>query len=115
MQIGHLSRKEILLPADVSIDDVCYATSRACSLDGQIQEAQMKAFGAEQSLAVWLRGRTLRAAQQMRQDLRRWAVFWNNYKVFALGRNRIDSQYSNWQQEYASYFGIRPTGESRSD
>jgi hypothetical protein len=38
----------------------------------------------------------------------RWAAFWNGLAIFVLGRDRIDSQYAGWQQQYAAYFGIRP-------
>jgi hypothetical protein len=43
-----------------------------------------------------------------------WAAFWSGLTIFVLGRDRINSQYAGWQQQYAAYFGVGPKTGSRA-
>ena len=72
----------------------------------------MAVLDVRRNPALGVAGRTHRAAAQgtAPDD---WAAFWRGFRIFVLGRDRIDRQYAGWRQEYARYFSSHSLYKAR--
>jgi hypothetical protein len=68
----------------------------------------MTMLGAEWGPILRFRGLLSRRVRRATWMPGGWAALWSGLTIFVLGRDRMNSQYAGWQQQYAIYFGIRP-------
>ena len=74
------------------------------------KEAQVRVWRLKRGPDPIVRGRALETVRRVARAWERWAALWQDLGVLILGRGWIDGQRLDWQQEYALYFGIRPSG-----
>jgi hypothetical protein len=72
----------------------------------------MAALNLARDLAPGIAGRAHRGSTRGRAP-DHWTVFWRGFRIFVLGRDRIDRQYAGWRQEYARYFRVRSLHKAR--
>ena len=77
------------------------------------EEDEMAALDFAPDPAPGVAGRAHQAATQGTAP-DNWVAFWRGFRIFVLGRDRIDRQYAGWRQAYAQYFCFRSLHKARS-